>query len=281
MNTDRDFLRVLIAAYDGGRNIDLKKILKHELCKVPISLASVNGELRTAEKASLVKEIVKGIDCPKHLPVNPKSDSILIIDGMAFVLSLGRPHQAETFGDYADCFIKRILSNGYKYREVHVVFDRYVSQSVKAGTRKKRAKGFAPVRRDITDSNVPLPKNWSSFLFLSENKADLCRFLSDRILEHDFGDLEVVLSGGFAEESHAQSTDPTRNVDSLRASHEEADTRMILHAVDSTANNVVVMTRDTDVVLLLAHHFAKMKCSHLWVMSGTARDIKYIPVHDI
>lgn len=56
---------------------------------------------------------------------------------------------------------------------------------------------------------------------------------------------------------------------------------MVLHAVHSTADNVVVMTRDTDVVLLLTYHFAKMRCSHLWVMSGTARDTKYIPVHDI
>jgi len=91
----------------------------------------------------------------------------------------------------------------------------------------------------------------------------------------------VVLSGGFKDESHAQSSNPSRNVDFLKASHEEADTRMILHAVNSNTDSIVVMTRDTDVVLLLAHHFAKMKCSYLWVMSGTARDTKYIPVHDI
>ena len=173
------------------------------------------------------------------------------------------------------------MSHGFKYQEVHIVFDRYRSHSIKGGARKKRSKGFAPVRREITNSNVPLPKNWSNFLFLSENKADLCKFLSDRILEHDFGDLEVVLSGGFKDESHAQSTNPNRNTDGLRASHEEADTRMVLHAVHSTASNVVVMVRDTDVVLLLAHHFAKMKCSQLWVMGGTAKDRTYIPVHEI
>ncbi|CAG9825834.1 unnamed protein product [Phaedon cochleariae] len=164
--TDRDFFRLLISAFDGGRKIDLKKILKHELCQVPISLATLDGELRTAEKVSLVEEIVKGVECLKHLPENDKSDAILIIDGMAFVLSLGRPNQAETFGDYAACFIKRILYYGYKYKEVHVVFDRYRAQSVKVGTRKKTAKGYAPVRRDIEDCNVPLPKNWSNFLFL-------------------------------------------------------------------------------------------------------------------
>lgn len=142
LKTDRDFLRLLICAYDGGRKIDLKKILKHELCKVPISLASLDGELRTAEKASLVKEIVKGVECPKHLPGNDKSDAILIIDGMAFVLSLGRPNQAETFGDYAACFIKRISNYGYAYKEVHIVFDRYRAQSVKVGTRKKKSQGL-------------------------------------------------------------------------------------------------------------------------------------------
>ncbi|CAG9815718.1 unnamed protein product [Phaedon cochleariae] len=100
-------------------------------------------------------------------------------------------------------------------------------------------------------------------------------------MQHNFGDLEVVISGGSTEEEHAQSTNLRRNVDCLKSSHEEADTRMVLHAVHTTAHNVVVMTRDTDVVLLLIYHFAKMECSHLWVMSGTARDTKYIPVHDI
>ncbi|CAG9773706.1 unnamed protein product [Ceutorhynchus assimilis] len=93
MDTDRDFLRILIAACKGGRKIDLKKILKHELCKVRVSLATAYGELRTAEKASLVKEILMGIECQSKLSF-AKNDSILMIDGMAFVLSLGRPQLA-------------------------------------------------------------------------------------------------------------------------------------------------------------------------------------------
>lgn len=126
VKTDKDFLCVLIAAYEGGRNINLKNILKHELCKVPISLASVDGELRTAEKASLQKEILKGIECPKHLPVvKKKSDSILIIDGLAFILSLGRPHQAETFGDYAGYFIKKIWSHGFTRKFTLCLTDTY------------------------------------------------------------------------------------------------------------------------------------------------------------
>lgn len=69
----------------------------------------------------------------------------------------------------------------------------------------------------------------------------MCRLLSDKILEHDFGDLGGF--GLFIDESHAQSTNPTRNVDSLKASHKEADNCIVLHAVDSTANNVVVMAQ--------------------------------------
>ena len=275
----RDFLHTLVVAYDAGRKIDLSSILKHELCQVPVSLALMSGILRSAEKASLVKEVVKDIVCPSTLTID-KPNSILIIDGMAFVNSLGRPATAKTFGDYSCAFNKRIESYAIRYNEVHVVFDRYRALSVKAATRRKRAKGFAPVRRVIKNCGVPLPKDWSSFLAMPDNKADLARFLCEEALKHDFGPLEVVLSGGFPDETHVASTDDTRDVSNLKATHEEADTR-ILHAVQCNRDNVVVSVRDTYVILLFIHHFQKMKCVKCWVMCGTARDRKYIPIHEV
>ncbi|XP_031342147.1 uncharacterized protein LOC116180846 [Photinus pyralis] len=65
------------------------------------------------------------------------------------------------------------------------------------------------------------------------------------------------------------------------STHEEADTRMVLHTVHAEADNAVVLVRDTDVLLLYVHHFAKMKPSKVWIMSGTARDRNFIPIHDI
>jgi hypothetical protein len=70
----------------------------------------------------------------------------------------------------------------------------------------------------------------------------------------------------------------------LRATHEEADTRLILHAIDcsrqSNANNIVVSASDTDVLLLLLAHLSEIN-SNVWMMAGTSKKPKWIPVNEV
>ena len=50
----------------------------------------------------------------------------------------------------------------------------------------------------------------------------------------------------------------------LKATHEEADTRLMVHCVNSSLDNVVVSARDTDVLLhLIAHvpHSLVLTCT--------------------
>ncbi len=67
----------------------------------------------------------------------------------------------------------------------------------------------------------------------------------------------------------------------LNASHEEADTRMILHAIHCGTDTVVVFTRDTDVLLLLLAHMDKIGSVKVWMMTGTLKKKKFIPVRTI
>ena len=80
----------------------------------------------------------------------------------------------------------------------------------------------------------------------------------------------------------------------LASTQEEADTRIILHALHSDKlyqeNNVqgriVVKSPDTDVLVLLVHYFQNMKnTSELWFQTGLITSTKdcrrYIPVHDL
>ena len=57
----------------------------------------------------------------------------------------------------------------------------------------------------------------------------------------------------------------------LQATHEEADTRIVLHCVHTKTDQVVVSSRGTDVLILLVAHFAYMQCNRLWMKSGTAK----------
>ncbi|CAG9812620.1 unnamed protein product [Phaedon cochleariae] len=179
VEADRNVLRRLIVAFEAGRQIDLPSILKHELLPVPLSIAEMDGTLRSSEKASMIKLVAEGVECPNSINID-RNPSQLIIDGQALVNSIGKPATATTFGDLAAIFIDRVVHLGRPYARVDILFDRYRPKSIKSGTRCRWPRGAAPVRRDITSATIPLPKNWKNFLALE-------------VLQHVFNDIEVVM----------------------------------------------------------------------------------------
>ena len=95
---------------------------------------------------------------------------------------------------------------------------------------------------------------------------------------------ELVVSGGFSDILKVWSSDKSReDFEGLASNHEEADTRIILHARDATVrgySQVNVLCRDTDVLVLLLAHRENL-CQNIWMFSGTSRRTCYIPVHKI
>jgi hypothetical protein len=82
------------------------------------------------------------------------------------------------------------------------------------------------------------------------NKANLTDFLSSSLMEKGkrLEKGEVITAGGFSDELKAEST-TGRNVHKLRSNHEEADTRIILHALeakDCGYKRTVVICKDTE-----------------------------------
>ena len=116
---------------------------------------------------------------------------------------------------------------------------------------------------------------------MSDNKADRALFLSNCLVKESQSHLEIIMSGGFLDEKVVLSTCAETNISSLQASHEEEDTGMILHAVNSPADMVVFMSRDTDVFLIFLHHYDLMKCNKLFMMAGTSTKRKYVPILEI
>ena len=61
----------------------------------------------------------------------------------------------------------------------------YQQESIKAGTRTKCNHRHRPVCPMIeNDPLVPLPSDWSSFMALEENKANLALLLSSHLIKH-------------------------------------------------------------------------------------------------
>ena len=167
------------------------------------------------------------------------------------------------------------------------MFDRYLGgDSIKSGTREKRMNKKKPIRKLIGEPAVQLPQVWSQFIAMDENKADLAHFLSEIMLQKNKDlpeEYEVVAGGGFRDYTAAKSTRRSKDYLNLNANHEEADTRLILHASEAVQNGyqrIIVMCRDTDVMLLLLH-FTASKASEVWMMCGNTRKRKFIPIHQV
>ena len=101
--------------------------------------------------------------------------------------------------------------------------------------------------------------NWERFIILEDNKASLARFVSNEISESYSASpgRELVINAGFKETLKVWSSDTSRqDVRELASDHEEADTRIVLHARDAAARGykqVNILCRDTDVLVLLLH----------------------------
>ena len=139
MKADRNVLRRIITSYEAGRSVDLSSVLKHELLPVPVSLAEMNGTLRTGNKSELANVVTEDIDCPETIQFHATS-SFLITDGQALVVALGKPDAAVTFGDLAVTYLKTVLKAGSDYYRIDVVFDRYMDEIIKGTTRTRAVK---------------------------------------------------------------------------------------------------------------------------------------------
>ena len=144
--------------------------------------------------------------------------STLVIDGKALVMVLGRPSECTTFYDHADTFLKAVLVCGKDYDRIDVTFDRYRETSIKCATTKKRSRGHAPIRRALEDGTVPLLMSWYNFLALDQNKADLARFLSEKIVAGAPVSKMIIVSAGFLDEDTVQYSRPSVDVRALRVS---------------------------------------------------------------
>ena len=94
-----------------------------------------------------------------------------------------------------------------------------------------------------------------------------------------------MIGGGFrdGEKTVTVVRGQCRDDQTLRSNHEEADTRMILHAKHAARANrrLVLQSPDTDVLVLSVSLFRSLDCPELWFRTGVKDRHRLIPVHDI
>ena len=107
---------------------------------------------------------------------------------------------------------------------------------------------------------------------------------------------KLFLAGGFenGEEPKSIGLAGVQEAVDFYSTHEEAETRMILHALHASnvferndmTGRVIIKTPDTDVLVLAFHYYPQMdRVKEFWIETGTVTrttDLRrFIPVHDI
>lgn len=256
-----------------SRNGDMNEFFRHENQAAPPSLSDMGG-LRHCTKSDL-------IGCVESLIVAPQNDApdvdAKVLDG-SVVVNMLPPKACATFGEYAEkAFIPYLLKLLQNSKRMDVVWDRYLDESLKSSTRQKRGSGC----RIIVKGSTPTPKNWQSFLRVDENKKELYDFLSDCISSLDTPGKELYCTKDI--HVHA-SKDSVIGTDIAPCNHEEADTRLILHALHCSKQGyrkILIRTVDTDVVVLAIALFHALSIDELWIAFGVKKHYRYIAVHTI
>ena len=187
----------------------------------------------------------------RHVPTN----RVLIIDAMAVLQCMKKTPGMTKICHLKEAFVMRISRMTNIYDEARVLFDRYIERSLKAKTRAKRATSATAacasyeVHDEMSISTISLKELLSS----SKTKKGLCELLALAVLEHFAGSVKKVV---IAYNTLVEANSPhTVEEDFKVHGHEEADTLIPLHVLDSLCKNtfreIHVRSPDTDVFILL------------------------------
>ena len=276
----------------------VQDIAAHEILSYPPSIAEVQDKgqatLRQGAKVpvlNILKESI-GLDkWPDKLPEMDSSDTCFVVDIMV-VLHTISPKPGEKTKEFAHRVLKCLLAQCPPgCPELHIIVDRYDGPCDHVNVPLKDASGCHDKRGNTKSvyhisENMPI-ENMKDVLRSGQSKSELIQVLfstwetlSGMI---PYG-MTLILSGGFSDRTKVVSVGkPLTEMQQsqLACNHEEADTRLILHTKYCECQgyrNVVILTNDTDVVILAVFHrqaFPKL-CS-LWIKS-----LSYmIPIHEI
>ena len=242
-----------------GKSVSLQEAFKYPITTVPLAVATTESTLRQSDKASLRNFLITESNSVSEEP--PKNCS-WFIDGLAAVRSL---QPKRTYREWLRNFLQFTKPpKDSEAIQVGLVNDTYKADSIKGGTRKERGESGLKVKIDGFDQHMLQGSKWQEFLNSGQNKEELIQLIVKYMetgegmsqLEHPY----IVTAGDatFSVRDHSICMLYTCN-------HEEADTRLVLHALLADSD-VVVVAKDTDVLILLIWAYEQSSVGKKWYM---------------
>lgn len=274
-SSDRSlFARLLVVS--RSREIDLEQILSYPLSSISTPLATADGSMAKTPKSLLLEAIEH--DCGSLIqPEDIQSSAAIIIDAMALIQALPVSAIPATFGMLAESLLTQLLTRSRKYHSTRVdfVIDNYYALTIKGAEREKRGDKHQGRQLQITNGDVKVPNKWKAYLSSGPNKRALLEFLVTQWQQSRVSTdllLYATTEKGCLRLQFAPDQLPAvDDVPELTCDHEEADTRLILHAAHASESctTVLIESPDTDVAILALGHAKNINSEVLAFMTGT------------
>ena len=188
----------------------------------PLPPLSQYGKLGSGTKSDLLSCLERNGPAQAQWPCV----EALLLDGAGIVNTL-QHGASKTFQEYSKTiFLPYIINQLRNVERVDVVWDRYLPDSLEDSAQGKKGKD---IRRCIRP-DTRIPGNWTAFLRVDKSKQELFLYLADQLTTIGTDHGEVVSTKN---ETVVFNNDRTDTADLSPCTHEEADTRLLLHAADT------------------------------------------------
>ena len=198
-----------------------------------------------------------------------------IVDGMAEVQCLKKTDDVKNLPDH---FIVKLFEKYSECDELRLIFDRYdIPLSLKMATRTRRQGQQPAIAYRISDSTNISNATMKKLLSHVNTKMELSCCLARKTLEH--GQLRGVVNVS----NQCQASHQDTCMSHLHSEQEEADTKIILHAIDATTSNATtihIRSPDTDVLVLALRRYPHF-CDDTAFVTGVGQRRRIIPLKPI
>ena len=282
LQEDRNLFARMMVICKSRPEIDIQEAVgTYEFTVVPRSMFAADGEMLHCPSKSALMSILEKLpantdDCRtagQDAASQGERMRVSVIDAMAEVQSLDKPEWIRSCSHLADHFTCRIFEKYGDSDEIRLIFDRYdLPSSLKEATRRKRQGNQHPVYYRITPSTHIAKVTMKKLLSHANTKNELAEYLAQKTVEHaERNGTRMVVAYG------CECKGNKKDMSYLKSDQEEADTKIVLHALDATANGATeirVHSPDTDVFILSLRRYPDLSeysvCD--WQRSESSRD---------
>ena len=270
------------------RVYDMKYLLGFDLIDTSY-LFEKTGLMTKPNKSELCSALEKHFEKEDYMPPSEwmPLNTVTIIDVMAGVRRI-QVSRMSTFGELCDKFLEVSYVLGNNSTRIDFIFDTYIEGSVKGSERSRRC-GCSPIDLYVIATETQLPVTMDAFWASSANKSKLQKLIRQHILTKPKPKTDTIVSSiGHPPEIEpclAISNGKETSLPDLDIMIEEADVRIIphaCHAVETGTKRVVIISNDTDVVILALHYWSLLKArglQEMWIRAGVGNATRYIPLH--